>query len=115
MTQSEFGALRASVLLLWSNSTYGAPRSDDVNRFNEAIDQALAESLAGFSDQKFYLTRFFDAILSASPDLNLIFHDDGRLIYANNAFADLYSLEINEVTNKNLFVLCGISEKVCVC
>jgi signal transduction histidine kinase len=49
---AEYRALRASVLRLWS------ARADDTNpdalyqmtRFNEAIDQALAESVARFSD-----------------------------------------------------------------
>jgi len=47
---SEFRALRATVLRLWSESTGTASIEDlnDVTRFNEAIDQALAESLKSF-------------------------------------------------------------------
>jgi signal transduction histidine kinase len=47
---SEYRALRASVLRLWFD-THPPELSalDDVVRFNEAIDQALAESLAFFS------------------------------------------------------------------
>jgi signal transduction histidine kinase len=49
---SEYRALRASVLRLWAE----ASQSDDINledviRFNEAIDQALAESIEFFSEQ----------------------------------------------------------------
>ena len=49
---SEYRALRASVLRLWTE----ACQPDDVNledviRFNEAIDQALAESIGFFSEQ----------------------------------------------------------------
>jgi signal transduction histidine kinase len=49
---SEYRALRASVLRLWTESC----QPDDINledviRFNEAIDQALAESIGFFSDQ----------------------------------------------------------------
>jgi signal transduction histidine kinase len=49
---SEYRALRASVLRLWTESC----QPDDINledviRFNEAIDQALAESIEFFSDQ----------------------------------------------------------------
>ena len=49
---SEYRALRASVLRLWTE----ACESDDINledviRFNEAIDQALAESVQFFSEQ----------------------------------------------------------------
>ncbi len=46
---SEFRALRATVLRLWSGN--GAPDAQDFNdviRFNEAIDQALSESLKHF-------------------------------------------------------------------
>ena len=44
---SEFRALRASVLRLWSNSAQKRHDIDavDIIRFNEAIDQALAESV----------------------------------------------------------------------
>lgn len=45
---SEYRALRASVLKLWAQKNQASvlPDSDDVMRFNEAIDQALAESVA---------------------------------------------------------------------
>ena len=47
---SEFRALRATVLRLWSASAGTATIEDlqDVTRFNESIDQALAESLKSF-------------------------------------------------------------------
>ena len=49
---SEYRALRASVLRLWTESS----QPDDINledviRFNEAIDEALAESIEFFSEQ----------------------------------------------------------------
>lgn len=49
---AEYRALRASVLRLWADDS--PPESthlDDIIRFNEAIDQALAESVAFFSAQ----------------------------------------------------------------
>ena len=49
---AEYRALRASVLRLWTIACEPeAPRPDDVLRFNEAIDQALAESIAFFNVQ----------------------------------------------------------------
>lgn len=47
---AEFRALRATVLRLWSRAAGSATATDleDVTRFNEAIDQALAESLKLF-------------------------------------------------------------------
>ena len=48
---SEFRALRASVMRLWTDACQpGTPHLDDIVRFNEAIDQALAESIAFFSE-----------------------------------------------------------------
>jgi signal transduction histidine kinase len=49
---AEYRALRASVLRLWmEDSPPDAHHRDDVIRFNEAIDQALAESVDFFSAQ----------------------------------------------------------------
>ena len=46
----EYRALRASVLLLWSVPQRDADQAmEDVGRFNEAIDQAIAESVDYFS------------------------------------------------------------------
>jgi signal transduction histidine kinase len=48
---SEYRALRASVLHLWDKSSKEGLITDaaDVTRFNEAIDQAIAESVAHYS------------------------------------------------------------------
>jgi signal transduction histidine kinase len=47
---SEYRALRASVLCLWMDKCLpAAPHLQDVIRFNEAIDQAVAESVGHFS------------------------------------------------------------------
>ncbi|MCP3715447.1 sensor histidine kinase [Paraburkholderia sp. CNPSo 3281] len=49
---AEYRALRASVLRLWMDDCQpDAPHLDDVIRFNEGIDQALAESVDLFSEQ----------------------------------------------------------------
>ncbi|MCP3711573.1 HAMP domain-containing histidine kinase [Paraburkholderia sp. CNPSo 3274] len=49
---AEYRALRASVLRLWMDDCQpDAPHLDDVIRFDEAIDQALAESVDHFSEQ----------------------------------------------------------------
>ncbi|WP_339427573.1 MULTISPECIES: sensor histidine kinase [unclassified Pseudomonas] len=48
---SEYRALRTSVLSQWlRQAKHGTPRDiDDMNRFHEAIDQALTESIASYS------------------------------------------------------------------
>ncbi|WP_025603001.1 sensor histidine kinase [Burkholderia sp. WSM2230] len=49
---AEYRALRASVLRLWMDECEPrAPDLEDMVRFNEAIDQALAESISFFSAQ----------------------------------------------------------------
>ena len=50
---AEYRALRTSVLRQWSEKFPDSPRTGfyDVIRFNEAIDQALAESISFFSDR----------------------------------------------------------------
>ena len=49
---SEYRALRASVLHLWTDECAGQTlHQDDLVHFNEAIDQSLAESIAHFTAQ----------------------------------------------------------------
>src|SRR5687768_6942178 len=49
---AEFRALRASVLRLWlKRGTQDATAFYQMTRFNESIDQALAESIANYSDE----------------------------------------------------------------
>jgi len=49
---AEYRALRASVLRLWTNACEPeTPHLEDMIRFNEAIDQALAESIGFYSAQ----------------------------------------------------------------
>ncbi len=49
---AEYRALRASVLRLWVDDCEPqVPHLDDMIRFNEAIDQAVAESVGFFSEQ----------------------------------------------------------------
>ena len=50
---AEFRALRASVMRLWSHTQQNAQSEDlaDMTRFNEAIDQAIAESITRYTQQ----------------------------------------------------------------
>jgi signal transduction histidine kinase len=50
---AEFRALRASVMRLWSNTHQNARAEDmvDMTRFNEAIDQAIAESITRYTHE----------------------------------------------------------------
>jgi signal transduction histidine kinase len=62
---SEYRALRSSVLSLWAAGTDRHTRADlvEVNRFNEAIDQALAESVARYESMVKQSQNMFLAIL----------------------------------------------------
>ena len=62
---SEYRALRASVIRLWTraNSTLTSDDFEDLLRFNEAIDQALAESLTRYTQDLDQSKEMFIAIL----------------------------------------------------
>ena len=106
-TVSEFRALRASVLQLWGDASLGpsSTAGTEIIRFNEAIDQALAESIKRFALQRDEYTRRFDTLLSSSPDLCFICCDDGRLIYGNNALCDELATSQDELVGMNLETL----------
>lgn len=106
-TVSEFRALRASVMSLWTKAypTVTGSQLEDITRFHEAIDQAVAESLEHYATIKEMETRLFGAILVASPDPIYLLDLDGKFIYANKATADLFALEPDEITGKTNFDL----------
>jgi signal transduction histidine kinase len=62
---AEYRALRASVLKLWARETgeLNQEHIDDLIRFNEAIDQSLAESVTEFNDNVEEAKEMFLAIL----------------------------------------------------
>ena len=62
---SEYRALRASVTRLWTRSRgeLGAADLDDLTRFNEAVDQSLAESLSRYTEDLDHSKEMFLAIL----------------------------------------------------
>ena len=62
---AEYRALRASVLKLWQReySDLPAERARDMMRFNEAIDQSLAEAAVAYSDKTNETRDIFLAIL----------------------------------------------------
>lgn len=109
---AEFRALRASILRLWTESpaARGAGAFRDLVRFNEAIDQALTESLAGFSEDKERSSRLFETLLSSSPDLSFILDRDAKLVYANAALASLYGLPLSALRGKQ-FGECDASDQ----
>lgn len=106
-TVSEFRALRASVVSHWtkSNPTITGQQLEDLTRFHEAIDQAVAESLEQYANVKEMETRLFGAILLASPDPIYALDLEGKFVYANKATADLFALAPEAIIGKSAFDL----------
>ena len=104
---SEFRALRASVLQLWSaaNNAEHIAASETL-RFNEAIDQALTESMQRFALDKDEYTRRFDTLLSSSPDLQFITDTDGNLLYANVGLAKRLHTVVDSLIGKPIGTFC---------
>jgi diguanylate cyclase (GGDEF)-like protein/PAS domain S-box-containing protein len=115
-TLSEFRALRASVLQLWTKHNEKLlidiqPTADEIMQFNSAIDQALTESVLQFSKEAERTTQMFDALYTSSPDLNYMFDLEGKLIFANRAFIDLVGQELDQIIGKN-FINFNTSDSV---
>ncbi len=106
-TISEFRALRASVVAHWTKAhpTTTEQQLEDLTRFHEAIDQAVAESLEQYATEKEMETRLFGAVLLASPDPVFVLDLDGNVVYANKATSDLFTLEREAIIGKTLFDL----------
>lgn len=106
-TVSEFRALRASVVSHWtrSYSAIAGAQLEDLTRFHEAIDQAVAESLEQYASVKEMETRLFGAILLASPDPIYVLNLEGRFVYANKATIDLFAMEHEEIIGRSTFDL----------
>lgn len=102
---SEYRALRAGVLRLWTRELDGGAGLEDMMRFNEAVDQSIAESLAQYTQARERQYQLFDALLSSSPDLNYIVDPQGRLVYANRAFAGIFRLPPSRLQGADLYGL----------
>lgn len=62
---SEYRALRASILYLWSQEPGLDPKAqiEDTTRFNEAVDQLLVESIVSYSEKVDHSRKMFLGIL----------------------------------------------------
>lgn len=109
---AEYRALRASVIRLWEEEIKKSPTTnqsfEDLIRFNEAIDQAISESVTSFSLEKDQQSRIFDTILSSSQDLTFTFSPAGNLTYGNRAFIEFIQIPINEALGKSWTALLEI-------
>ena len=91
---AEFRALRASVIRLWMTDLrdIGPEELEDMTRFNEAIDQAIAESIVRYTDSIGRSQELFLAILGHDLRTPL-----GAIITSSS-----FVLETNELREPNL-------------
>jgi PAS domain S-box-containing protein len=94
---AEFRALRASVIRLWEASG-SSMLAGDLLRFNEAIDQVLAESIRSYTTASQRQARLLLAMLSGSSDHACIFDQKGKILYINRAMASAYGKPPDKVT-----------------
>jgi diguanylate cyclase (GGDEF)-like protein/PAS domain S-box-containing protein len=104
---AEFRALRASVLRLFSQSLAAGCEAVELTRFNEAVDQALTESLRSYSALKDRQARLLDTLLGSSPDLHYVVDTAGKLIYCNHAVGALFGLRPEQLLGADLATVCA--------
>ena len=99
-TFSEFRALRASVVTLWlkQQRELGATEIEEMRRFDEALDQAIAESLA----------RFTKEIDSARERFLAVLGHDLRTPLAAILTSGRYMLEESELSERDRILLSGM-------
>lgn len=98
-TVSEFRALRASIIRLWSDSSPAAIQSDvdGLIRFNEAVDKVLAESVVRYATDKESIalrleselkraTAISDTIIESAPGGFFMIDEEARLVRWNQHF-----------------------------
>ncbi|WP_170979043.1 putative bifunctional diguanylate cyclase/phosphodiesterase [Marinobacter panjinensis] len=98
----ELRALRARVTKSWSDKQRGLTEKDidELVRFNEAIDQLIANSVSSYSACKDQETRLIETILKASLDPAAIFDPAGKILFTNKAMADLINAPQREIIGK---------------
>lgn len=73
---------------------------DELVRFNEAIDQLIANLVSSYSARKEQDTRLFETMLKVSPDPAGIFDPDGKYLFINPAMADLINVPQGNLIGK---------------
>lgn len=102
---AEFRALRASTIKLFGDAGRIKLLSDpyDLVRFNEAIDQALSESVAEYTFVKEKQIRHFNKMISGGLDLYYTLDLEGNIIYMNTAMSQLYPNPPHEILGKAIY------------
>lgn len=98
----ELRALRERVIRGWSDKQQGLATDniDELVRFNEAVDQLIANSVSSYSARKDQQTRLYEAMLKVSPDPTAIFNLDAKLLFLNTPMADLVGTLASDAIGK---------------
>jgi len=102
---AEFRALRASVIKFFTDSDRKILVSDsyDLVRFNEAIDQALTESINRFVILTEIQRDHFNKLLSDTLDFNYILDLDGNITYMNKAMSASYEAPPSKILGTAIY------------
>ena len=102
---AEFRALRASVIKLFTDENRKVLISDpyDLVRFNESIDQAVAESVAEYTIAQEKKILQFKKMISGGPELYYTLDLEGNITYMNQAMEDLYTQKRHMVLGKAIY------------
>lgn len=98
----ELRALRARVTSAWGHQQGGLSTKDinELVRFNEAIDQLIATSMASFTTLQENETKLIETMLNASLDPAAIFEPSGKFLFLNMAMAELVNAPPRDVIGK---------------
>ncbi|BES71335.1 hypothetical protein RE428_23530 [Marinobacter nanhaiticus D15-8W] len=101
---SEYRALRSTIIHLWRDVDPSAKEEwavADIVSFDEAIDEALAESVERYASEKEKQSRLFETMLASLPDPSYVLSTGGRFLYANTAMAQLCGLPRHQLLGRN--------------
>lgn len=112
---SEFRALRATIIRLWNDSSATAMQSDfdGMIRFNEAIDQLLAESVVRYTSEKEAIASRFendfkrattisDTIIECAPGGFFMVDEEARLVRWNEYFRKETGLSAEQLCGNSI-------------
>ena len=114
---SEFRALRATVMRLWNDSSATAVQSDidGLMRFNESIDQLLAESVVRFASDKEVIahrlesdlkraTTISDTIIECAPGGFFMIDEESTLVRWNEHFRKETGLSDDQLRGQSILI-----------
>ena len=114
---SEFRALRATVIRLWNDSSATAVQSDidGLMRFNESIDQLLAESVVRFASDEEVIahrlesdlkraTTISDTIIECAPGGFFMIDEESKLVRWNEHFRKETGLSDDQLRGKSILI-----------